>query len=52
MKNFYFRNYSFFLLIILNIKISTEAGVYNIISVQKYSSIFYDGKDIKLKKKI
>ena len=50
MKNFYFRNYSFFLLIILNIKISAEAGVYNIISVQKYSSIFYNGKDIKLKK--
>ena len=50
MKNFYFRYYSFFLLIILNIKISTESGVYNIISVQKYTSIFFDGKDLKLKK--
>ena len=39
-----------FTLSILNIKLSIEDGVYNIISVQKYTSIYYDQEGIKFRK--
>ena len=48
MRNFYI--IFFFLLNILNIKISIEDGVYNIISVQKYTSLVYSNKALKFKR--
>ena len=50
MKNFYLFFLSFCILNLLNIKISIEDGVYNIISVEKNFSLFYDNEQIKLNK--
>ena len=50
MKNFYLFFLSFCILNLLNIKISIEDGVYNIISVEKNLSLFYDNEQLKLNK--
>ena len=55
------KNYILFLFCLLNIlniinsslkynNVSFEDGVYNIISVQKYISIFYDSNELKFRK--